>query len=202
MYVAICMYICIVYCYELFITGVPGMIPDVAITNNTNGSMVTFILSWGEPFNNFDPIMKYHISCSGDAPCPLSDNTTDNTTRSHTFNDFTTGSDYRFSVVAINSIGSGEAGVVIIREVIATTTALSVVSMITTTTSSLSMTIASSSEGMTTTNTTIDDMMATTTTLLSENILTTMLSTENMITTTITIATSTSSSNDGMTIFY
>ena len=144
------------------------MVPNVAITNNTNGNMITFTLSWGEPFNNFDPIMKYHVSCSGDTPCPLSVNTTDNTTRSHTFNDFTTGSDYRFSVVAINSIGSGEAGVVMIGEVIITTTATSVVSM-TTTTSSEGMTTTTSSEGMTTT--------------ISSEGMTTTTSIEGMITT-------------------
>ena len=179
----------------LIITGVPGIIPNVAITNNTNGNMVTFNLSWGEPCNNFDSIMKYHISCSGDAPCPLSDNTTDNTIRSHALSDFTTSSNYTFSIVAINSIGSGEAGAVKIGEVIATTTAPSV-SMITTTTSS---------EGITTTNTTIDDMMATITTIPSESVMTTMLSTENMTTTTTTTTnttTITTPSNKSMTIFY
>ena len=84
------------------------MFPNVTITNNINGNMVTF------------------QSELGDIPCPLSVDTTDNTTRSHTFNDFTTGSYYTFSVVAINSIGSGEAGVVSIGEVITTTTAPSV----------------------------------------------------------------------------
>ena len=184
-------------------TGVPGMVPDVTITNNTNGNTITFILSWGEPFNNFDSIMKYHVSCSGDAPCPLRVDTTDNTTRSHTFNDFTIGSNYTFSVIAINSVGSGDPGVAMIGEVITTTTAAPSVSMITTTTSSLSMTIASSSDGMTITNTTIGVMMATTVTIPSESVMTTMLSAENMITATTTTTTTattttTSSSNDGM----
>ena len=71
----------------------------------------------------------YHVSCSGDAPCPQSYNTTNNHTRSHTFTGFTPNSYYRFSVVAINSFGSGEAGIVMVGEIINTTIAPSVVSM-------------------------------------------------------------------------
>ena len=54
----------------------------------------------------------YNVSCSGDLPCPQSYNTSNNQTRSYTFTGFTANSYYTFSVVAINSIGSGEAGVV------------------------------------------------------------------------------------------
>ena len=72
------------------------------------------------------------MSCSGDAPCPQSYNTTNNHTRSHTFTGFTPNSYYTFSVVAINSIGSGEAGVVMVGEIITTIIAPSVVSMSTT----------------------------------------------------------------------
>ena len=71
----------------------------------------------------------YHVSCSGDAPCPQSYNTTNNHTRNHTFTGFTPNSYYAFSVVAINSIGSGEADVVMVGEIITTTIAPSVVSM-------------------------------------------------------------------------
>ena len=153
----------------IVITGVPGIVPNVTITNNTYGNMVTFILSWGEPFKNFNLIMKYRVSCSGDTPCPLSVDTTDNTTRSHIFNDFTTGSNYRFSVVAINSIGSGEAGVVMIGEVITTTTAPSVI-LINTTTLSEGMTTTTSSEGMTTTTSSVGM-----TTTMSSEIMTTIV---------------------------
>ena len=71
-------------------------------------------LSWGEPFNNFDPILSYTVSCSGDVTCPANFTTTDNTTRSYTITNLTPMINYTFLVVATNSIGSGEAGVVMI----------------------------------------------------------------------------------------
>ena len=139
--------------YELFITGVPVKVPDLYITNSTNGGVVSFTLRWGEPFNNYDPIIMYHVSCSGDAPCPQSYNTTNNHTRSHTFTGFTPNSYYTFSVVAINSIGSGEAGIMMIGEIINATIAPSVATSISkdmiTITSSEGMTTTTSSEGMT-----------------------------------------------------
>ena len=39
--------------YELFITGVPEKVPDLNVTNITNGNNVDFTLRWGEPFNNY-----------------------------------------------------------------------------------------------------------------------------------------------------
>ena len=102
----------------------------------------------------------YHVSCSGDALCPQSYNTTNNHTRSHTFTGFTPNSYYTFSVVAINSIGSGEAGVVMVGEIINTTIAPSVVNMSTISTA----TTTSMSEGMT-----ITSMTATTTATTTPN---------------------------------
>ena len=95
---------------------VPAMVPDVTVNDNINISenIVTLTLSWGEPFNNFDPIVNYTVSCSGDITCPPNFTTTDNTTRSYTITYLTTMTNYTFSVVATNSIGSGEAGVVMI----------------------------------------------------------------------------------------
>ena len=90
------------------------MVPDIIITININGYSVTLTLSWGEPFNNFDPIVNYTVSCSGDVTCPPNFTTTDNTTRSYTITNLTPMTNYTFSVVATNSIGSGEAGVVMI----------------------------------------------------------------------------------------
>ena len=78
---------------------------------NINGNIVTLTLSWGEPFNNFDPIVNYTVSCSGDVTCPPNVTTTDNTTRSYTITNLTSMTNYTFSVVATNSISSGEAGV-------------------------------------------------------------------------------------------
>ena len=100
---------------QLFVTGVPGMVPGITVDNiNVNGDVVIFILSWGEPFNNLDPIVNYTVSCSGNVTCPPNFTTTDNTTRSYTITNLTTMTNYIFSVVATNSIGSGEAGVVMI----------------------------------------------------------------------------------------
>ena len=91
------------------------MVPDVTIdysTINVNGKNITLTLSWGKPFNNFDPIVNYTVSCSGDDACPQSFTITDNTIRSYTITNLTPMTSYTFSVVATNSIGSGEAGVV------------------------------------------------------------------------------------------
>ena len=103
--------------YELFVTGIPGMVPDVTFDINTvniNNNIVTLTLSWGEPFNNLNFIVNYTVSCSGDVTCPPNFTITDNTTRSYTITNLTPMTNYTFSVVATNSIGSGEAGVVII----------------------------------------------------------------------------------------
>ena len=91
------------------------MVPDVTIdniTSNVNGKNITLTLSWGEPFNNFDSIVNYTVSCSGDVTCPRRFTTTDNTTISYTITNLTPMTNYTFSVVATNSIGKGEAGVV------------------------------------------------------------------------------------------
>ena len=100
----------------IIIIGVPERVPGGEVTNvnNVNGDNVTLTLSWGEPFNNLDFIVNYTVSCSGDVTCPPNFTTTDNTTRSYTITNLTTMTTYTFSVVATNSIGSGEAGVVMI----------------------------------------------------------------------------------------
>ena len=91
------------------------MVPDVSVrTISVIGNNITLRLSWGQPFNNFDPIVNYTVSCSGDITCPPNFTTTDNTTRSYTITNLTPMTTYTFSVVATNSIGSGEAGVVMI----------------------------------------------------------------------------------------
>ena len=104
-------------CLYEFITDVPEMVPSVRVDDNTiniNGNNVTLTVSWGEPFNNLNPIVNYTVSCSGDVTCPPNFTTTDNTTRSYTITNLTPMTDYTFSVVATNSIGSGKAGVVMI----------------------------------------------------------------------------------------
>ena len=90
------------------------MVPIVSVDDNTiniNENNVNLTLNWEEPFNNLDPIVNYTVSCSGDVTCPPNFTTTDNTTRSYTITNLTTMTTYTFSVVATNSFGSGEAGV-------------------------------------------------------------------------------------------
>ena len=146
--------------YIYLTTGVPAMVPDVTIDDNTinvNGSNVTLTLSWGEPFNNLDPIVNYTVSCSGDVTCPPNFTTTDNTARSYTITNLTPMTNFTFSVVATNSFGSGEAGVVMITtpgELINTATTA------TTTTSSVDLTNTSSIPASSMTATTADMDMA------------------------------------------
>ena len=108
------------FIYSHYYTGIPDVpekVPDVQIDNtniSVNGTNVHLTVSWSQPFHNFDPIVNYTVSCSGDATCPPNFTTTDNTTRSYTITNLTTMTTYTFSVVATNSIGSGEAGVVMI----------------------------------------------------------------------------------------
>ena len=93
------------------------MVPGVTVDNNTiniNGNNVTLTLSWGEPFNNLDLIVNYTVSCSGDDACPPNFTTTDSTVRSYTITNLIPMTNYTFLVVATNSIGSGEAAVLII----------------------------------------------------------------------------------------
>ena len=117
----VCVYVC-TYVYLIFtclltflqITGFPTVIPHVAVDNKTiigNENTVTLTLNWGEPFNNLDPIVNYIVSCTGDDACPSNFTTTDDTTRNYTINNLTIMTTYTFSVVATNSIGSGEPGV-------------------------------------------------------------------------------------------
>ena len=90
------------------------MVPNVRVVGNItiNGNIVTRLtLSWGEPFNNLDPIVSYAVSCSSDGRCP-SNFTTNKKKKGTVFTNLTTMTTYTFSVVATNSIGSGEAGVV------------------------------------------------------------------------------------------
>ena len=90
------------------------MVPNVTVDDRItriNGNIVILRLSWGEPFNSLDPIVNYTVSCSGDDACPLNFTTFGN---GIIITNLTTMTNYTFSVVATNSIGSGEAGVVMI----------------------------------------------------------------------------------------
>ena len=185
------------------------MVPDVAVNNNTiniNVNNVTLTLSWGEPFNNRYPIVNYIVSCSGDVKCPPNFTTTDNTTRSYTITNLTPMTNYTFSVVATNSIGSGEAGVVMITtppDVDMTINITSSVADMATNATSVGMTTTTSSVGMTTTMssvgmTTITSSVGMTTTTSNVG-MTTTTSSVGMTTTTSSVGITTITSSVGMT---
>ena len=69
-------------------------------------------MTWQAAFNNYDPIVSYTVSCSNSDRCPGSLNATDSTGRNYIITNLSPNTHYKFSVVATNSIGSGEAGVV------------------------------------------------------------------------------------------
>ena len=103
---------------NLFFTLAPTMTatkaPYVTVNEDSihiNDNNVTLTLSWEEPFNNLDPIVNYIVSCSGDVTCPPNFTTA---VRSYIITNLTPMTNYTFSVIATNSIGSGEAGVVMI----------------------------------------------------------------------------------------
>ena len=98
-------------------TAAPDQVPGVMVITDSitlNDDNITLTLSWGEPFNNFDPIVNYTVSCSGNVTCPPNFTSTDNTTRSYIITNLTPMTNYTFSVEATNSISSGEAGIVMI----------------------------------------------------------------------------------------
>ena len=87
------------------------MVPSVRVESiKVGGNIATLTLSWGETFNNYDPIVKYTVSCSGDFTCPPDFSTSDITTRNYTIFNLIPMTTYTFSVVATNSFGDGEAG--------------------------------------------------------------------------------------------
>ena len=208
----------------MFITGVPAMVPGVTVDENTiniNGNSVTLTLSWEQPFSNFYPIQYYIVSCSHDPTCPPRLITT---RRSYTITNLIPMTTYIFSIVAINAVGSGEAGVVTITTpkgeiIITTTTTISSVGVSmttsTTSTSTVGVTTSTSSVGMTTTTTSSVDMTTTTTSSVgmttttssvgmttspsSVDMTTTTTSSVGMTTTTSSVGMTTSPSSVGMT---
>ena len=100
---------------HMYITAAPDQVPMVAVFRITvENNVANATLSWGEPFNNFDPIISYTVSCLGDDQCPEDFTTLDNTTRSYIIINLNFVTNYTFSVIATNSIGNGEAGVLMV----------------------------------------------------------------------------------------
>ena len=103
----------VIYLYALCIAA-PDQVPNftgVADSTTLEGNTLNITLSWGEPFNNFDPIANYTVTCSGDVTCPSSFTTTDNNTRSYSIINLNATVIYSFNVTATNSLGSGEPAI-------------------------------------------------------------------------------------------
>ena len=109
----VCTYLVVYVLVNYLCTAVPDEVPYVRVDMDSitlDDDNVTLTLIWGEPFNNFDPIVNYTVSCLGDMGCPPNFTTTDSTTRSYTISSLISMINYTFSVVATNSIGSGDPG--------------------------------------------------------------------------------------------
>ena len=100
----------------MFVTGIPPrIIPNITVViTEVSSHHISITLNWGEPSNNFDPIVNYIVSCSGAHSCPVRLITKDNSTHNVAYRGLNVMTTYIFSVVATNSFGSGEAGVVMI----------------------------------------------------------------------------------------
>ena len=102
----------------LFTVGVPEVVPGLVVVPdsiNVDGNNVTLTIYWGEPFNNFDPIVSYTVECESDSGCAAPFTTDDNSTRIHTFTNLSPTANYRFEVFATNSLGDGMAASVTVN---------------------------------------------------------------------------------------
>ena len=73
-----------------------------------DGDEVTVTISWEEPFDNFDSIISYTVSCSSNSACPAA--VTVYNATSINLTNLMTRTMYTISVIATNLIGDGEAG--------------------------------------------------------------------------------------------
>ena len=88
------------------ITAAPEKVPGVHYDSKSTR------LSWEEPFNNFDPITNYIVTCyTGDGAASYSGCDVNGETRYCVISDFSPTKNYTFHVKAKNSIGIGEPGV-------------------------------------------------------------------------------------------
>ena len=100
--------LCVCFIY----VAVPSMVLVISVINesiNNDGDNVMLTLIWDEPFDNFNPILSYKISCSSQSLCPAA--VTVYNTTSVNITNLMPRTMYTFSVIATNSIGDGEAGV-------------------------------------------------------------------------------------------
>ena len=88
------------------ITAAPEKVPGVHYDSKSTR------LSWEEPFNNFDPITNYIVTCyTGDGAASCSGCDVNGDTRYCDISDFSLTENYSFYVKAKNYIGIGEPGV-------------------------------------------------------------------------------------------
>ena len=171
------------------------MVPNVTVDDDIriNGNIVSRLrLSWGEPFNNLDPIVNYTVSCSSDGRCPSNFTTTGNSIVLSNLTPMTT---YTFSVVATNSIGSGEAGVLMFTTPPGNFTTTTVLTNNTTTITMPSVGMANTSTSNLNTNT-ITSIVGMTN---ASSVTATTTSIVGMITTTSVVGMTTTTSSVGMT---
>ena len=110
MYVRILCTLNLLHAFYLFI-GVPSKVLVISVTNqfiDNDGDEVTVTISWEEPFDNFDSIISYTVSCSGRSACPAA--VTVYNATSINLTNLMTRTMYMISVIATNFIGDGEAG--------------------------------------------------------------------------------------------
>jgi len=110
--------ITVILCIIIFPIGVPEVVPGLIVISdsiNVNADNVTLTISWGEPFNNFDPIVSYTVECASATGCVAPFTTDDNSTRTHTFTNLSPTVNYTFSVFATNSLGDGMAASVTVN---------------------------------------------------------------------------------------
>jgi len=88
------------------ITATPKKVPGVYYDSESAR------LSWEEPFNNFDSITQYNVTCyTGDGAALCSGCDVKGERRYCDISDFLPTKNYAFHVKAKNSIGIGEPGV-------------------------------------------------------------------------------------------
>jgi len=100
-------------CFILYIyAAVPNQVVDISVINeliSIDGDNVTLTLTWIEPFDNFNPILRYIVSCVGSTTCPPTVIVDYNTTSVNLTN-LMPNTFYNFLVIATNLIGDGNAG--------------------------------------------------------------------------------------------
>jgi len=101
-----------VFIYVTIYAAVPSRVVGISVIReliSVDGDNVTLALTWSKPFDNFNPILSYTVSCIDSTTCPPIVVVDYNTTSVNLTN-LTPDTFYTFLVIATNSLGDGEAG--------------------------------------------------------------------------------------------